>query len=155
MNQITAEKPVVTEEYLSFRVAGDSFCVGIMSVREIRSWTKATPLPHAPDYLRGVINLRGTVLPVVDLAIRLNMTSAKDNPRRVVIVVETGGILSGLLVDAVSDILELSTDQFQASPDIRSHGTDDFLTSLAVVDDQMIRVLNLEKVAQNDEATTI
>lgn len=153
MDSIPAGDPIAINEYLSFRVVGHSFCVDIMSVREIRSWTKATPLPHAPEYLRGVINLRGTVLPVIDLAMRLGMETTEDSPRRVVVIVQTTHSQYGLLVDAVSDILELSEDQFQASPDVNANGTGNYLKSLAVVEDQMIRMLDLEKVTQSDEVS--
>jgi purine-binding chemotaxis protein CheW len=87
-----------------------------MSVREIRGWTRATPLPHAPDFVRGVINLRGTVLPVVDLSVRLGMAPVMGDARNVIIVVQMGAQTAGLLVDAVSDILNLPRTDLQPPP---------------------------------------
>ena len=125
-----------------------------MSVREIRGWTRTTPMPHAPDYMRGVINLRGTVLPVMDLARRLNLPSQETNERNVIIVVKLNGTLTGLLVDAVSDIVAITEDDLQPPPDISSDPQMSVVRSLTVIDDQMIRVLDLTAVVpvSSDEA---
>lgn len=103
-------------ELLTFRVADQEYSLDIMSVREIRGWTRTTPMPHAPDYMRGVINLRGTVLPVMDLARRLHLPSQETNDRNVIIVVNLNGTLTGLLVDAVSDIVAITEDDLQPPP---------------------------------------
>ncbi|WP_010141369.1 chemotaxis protein CheW [Oceanicola sp. S124] len=133
-------------ELLTFRVADQEYSLDIMSVREIRGWTRTTPMPHAPDYMRGVINLRGTVLPVMDLARRLNLPSQETNERNVIIVVKLGGTLTGLLVDAVSDIVAITEDDLQPPPDISSDPQMSVVRSLTVIDDQMIRVLDLAAV---------
>ena len=87
-------------EYLSFRIGDSEYSVEIMSVREIRGWTRTTSLPHAPHFVRGVINLRGTVLPVVDLALRLGLDASEPEERNVIIVVDVGTRVMGLRVDA-------------------------------------------------------
>src|SRR5215475_15482288 len=92
-------------ELISFRIGAQEFCVDIMAVREIRGWTQATPLPQAPNYVCGVINLRGAVLPIVDLSARLGLGVTQPDVRNVIIVVRIGPRLVGLLVDAVSEIL--------------------------------------------------
>ena len=89
-------------ELIAFRIEDQEYSVDIMSVREIRGWTAATPLPQSPDYVRGVINLRGTVLPIVDLSARLGLGTVEPTPRHVIIVVHIGKRIVGLLVDAVS-----------------------------------------------------
>ncbi|PJE25887.1 purine-binding chemotaxis protein CheW [Pseudooceanicola antarcticus] len=141
-------------ELLTFRVADQEYSLDIMSVREIRGWTRTTPMPHAPDYMRGVINLRGTVLPVMDLARRLNLPSQETNERNVIIVVKLSGTLTGLLVDAVSDIVAITEDDLQPPPDISSDPQMSVVRSLTVIDDQMIRVLDLAAVVpvSSDEA---
>ncbi|MBR9762938.1 MAG: chemotaxis protein CheW [Rhodobacteraceae bacterium] len=141
-------------ELLTFRVADQEYSLDIMSVREIRGWTRTTPMPHAPDYMRGVINLRGTVLPVMDLARRLNLPSQETNERNVIIVVKLAGTLTGLLVDAVSDIVAITEDDLQPPPDISSDPQMSVVRSLTVIDDQMIRVLDLAAVVpvSSDEA---
>jgi purine-binding chemotaxis protein CheW len=88
-------------EFIAFRIGVQEFCIDIMSVREIRGWTPATALPHAPPYVRGVINLRGSVLPIVDLAERLGFPPTDASARQVIIVVQVGAQIVGLLVDAV------------------------------------------------------
>src|SRR5208337_1829190 len=92
-------------ELIAFRVGRQEFCINVMMVREIRGWTAATSLPRSPRYVRGVINLRGAVLPIVDLAIRLGLPANEPTARNVIIVVQIGQQQVGLLVDAVSDIL--------------------------------------------------
>jgi len=133
-------------DYLSFRVGEQDFCLDINSVREIRSGSPVTPLPHAPDYMRGVINLRGTVLPIMDLACRLGMAHAPDDPRSVIIVVEgsTGPI--GLLVRAVSDILSISMSDLRPLPAQADQSGIAFLQSLALLERGVIKLLNLEAV---------
>ncbi|QPM89585.1 chemotaxis protein CheW [Pseudooceanicola algae] len=141
-------------ELLTFRVADQEYSLDIMSVREIRGWTRTTPMPHAPDFMRGVINLRGTVLPVMDLARRLNLASQETNDRNVIIVVKLQGTLTGLLVDAVSDIVAITEDDLQIPPDISSEPHMSVVRALTVIDDRMIRVLDLAAVVPttSDEA---
>src|SRR4051794_27772643 len=105
-------------ELISFRVGSQEFCVDIMDVREIRGWTLATPLPHSPDFVRGVINLRGAVLPIVDLSARLGLGITETTARSVIIVTRMGERTVGLLVDAVSDILTATQDVIQPTPDV-------------------------------------
>lgn len=133
-------------EYLSFRIGENEYSVEIMSVREIRGWTRTTSLPHAPSFMRGVINLRGTVLPVVDLALRLGLDATEPEDRNVIIVVDVGSRSMGLRVDAVSDILSFSEDQMQPPPDIAASQGARFVKSLTIHDDRMIRILDLEHV---------
>ena len=100
-------------ELLAFRLGDQEYCVDIMSVREIRGWTRATPLPFAPGHVKGVINLRGTILPVIDLAVRLGMAPVAGDDRNVIIVVAVNGHTVGLLVDAGltdHDLLAALTD---------------------------------------------
>jgi purine-binding chemotaxis protein CheW len=133
-------------ELLSFRIADQEYSVDIMSVREIRSWTRATSLPHAPDYVRGVINLRGSVLPVVDLALRLGIHSGEPHERSVIIVVDMEGRTVGLRVDAVSDILSIPSGELQTPPELLSDQSEGFIRALTIVEGRMIRVLDVRRV---------
>lgn len=133
-------------ELLTFRVAEQEYSLDIMSVREIRGWTRTTPMPHAPDYMRGVINLRGTVLPVMDLARRLNLPSRETTDRNVIIVVKINGTLTGLLVDAVSDIVAMTEDDLQPPPELSTDPHMAVVRALTVIDDRMIRVLDLSAI---------
>ena len=136
-------------EYLSFRIGESEYSVDIMSVREIRGWTRTTSLPHAPPFVRGVINLRGTVLPVVDLALRLGLDASEPEDRNVIIVVDVASRVMGLRVDAVSDILSFSPDQLQPPPDMTSKSR--FVRALTILDDRMVRLLDLEAVLPSSE----
>jgi len=131
-------------ELLSFRIGDQEYSVDIMSVREIRGWTNATPLPHSEPSIRGVINLRGTVLPIVDLALRLGLESIGLNERSVIIVVQIGGRSLGLLVDAVSDILSIRRSELQAPPDTQSTDNPAFVHALTIIEGRMLRILDLD-----------
>lgn len=139
-------------ELLSFYVGDHEYSVDIMSVREIRGWTRTTSLPHSPHFVRGVINLRGTVLPVVDLALRLGLEAQEPHDRNVVVVVDLDGRTLGLRVDAVSDILSIPLTAMQSPPQISADNAESFLRALTIVDERMVRVLDLEAVMpSNDE----
>lgn len=135
-----------TREFVSFRIGDQEYCVDIMSVREIRGWTPATAVPHAPNYVRGVINLRGAVLPIVDLASRLGLEPPKPTQRHVIIVTQVGEQIIGLLVDAVSDILTITDQKLQPTPDVASDIAKSFVKGLLTVDDRMIRYIALESI---------
>ena len=138
-------------ELISFRVGEQRYCVDIMDVREIRGWTPATPLPHAPEFMRGVINLRGAVLPIIDLAARFRLEPSTPTSRHVVIVVEIDGKMVGLLVDAVCDILATTTAQMQATPDMMGQDVQDFVEGLLTVEDRMIGLVRLSAIMPNLE----
>ena len=146
MTEDTKQSASASIELLSFRVVGQDYSVDIMSVREIRGSAKATSLPHAPAFVKGVINLRGTVLPIVDLAARLGLETEGNNDRNVIIVVDLGGRTAGLMVDAVSDILAIPHDELQAPPEMSIDDARNFVSALTVVDNRMIRVLDLNAV---------
>lgn len=142
-------------ELLTFRLSEQEYSLDIMCVREIRGWTRATPLPHAPAFVKGVINLRGTVLPVMDLAQRLGLPVQQHSERNVIIVVNHEDTLTGLLVDAVSDILALTEADLQPPPEGATTGGMNVIKALTLIDDRMIRVLDLSHVVttmQSDAA---
>jgi purine-binding chemotaxis protein CheW len=143
-NDLTANS--ANNEFVAFRVGAQEFCVDIMGVREIRGWTPATPLPHAPPYVRGVINLRGAVLPIVDLSMRFGLGPTEPTPRSVIIVVHIHQQVVGLLVDAVSDILTSSEASMQPTPDIASDMAKTFVKGVYAVDNRMISIVTLDSV---------
>jgi len=141
--QIIELEPV---ELLTFKLSDQEYSLDIMCVREIRGWTNATPMPHAPSFMRGVINLRGTVLPVMDLAERLGLPARAHSDRNVIIVVKHGEAMTGLLVDAVSDIIALKHSDLQPPPDAAIHGAPAIIKSITLIEDRMIRVLDLANI---------
>ncbi|HXQ16339.1 MAG TPA: chemotaxis protein CheW [Caulobacteraceae bacterium] len=138
-------------ELISFRVGAQEFCVDIMAVREIRGWTAATALPQSPSYVRGVINLRGAVLPIVDLAARLGFASAETTARHVIIVAQIGAQQVGLLVDAVSDILTVTDAMVQPTPEVASDTAKAFVRGLIALEGRMISLIGLDHVLPDDE----
>ena len=106
-------------ELLSIRLNGQEFAISIMAIREIRGWVASTNLPHAPSYILGMINLRGTVLVVIDLAQRLGLGGQDPIPASVVVVVEANNRVVGLLVDEVCDIITVTDAMRQDTPTIR------------------------------------
>lgn len=145
-NPIENETDTDVSELIAFRIAEQDFCFNIMAVREIRGWTPATVIPHSPDYVRGVINLRGAVVPIVDLAARLHLEVPEPTSRNVIIITQFAGPVVGLLVDAVSDILSVSVDEIQPTPDVASDTTTGFVAGIITRDDRMIRMIDLEGI---------
>ncbi len=139
-------KTNAAREYITFRIGDQYFCIDIMSVREIRGWTPATTLPRAPGYVRGVINLRGVVLPILDLADRLGFPATEPTARHVIIVAQTGKHVVGLLVDAVSDIINMPADKVQPTPDVGSDAARAFVLGVMAIEDRMISLIALESV---------
>jgi purine-binding chemotaxis protein CheW len=133
-------------ELMAFRIGSQEFCVDIVSVREIRGWTPATALPHSPDFVRGVINLRGVVLPIVDLAARLGLARVEPTSRHVIIVAQVGKQIVGLLVDAVSEILTVTADMIQPTPDVASEMAKTFVRGVLAINERMISLIALDEI---------
>jgi purine-binding chemotaxis protein CheW len=139
-------------ELIAFRIGDQEFCVNIMSVREIRGWTPATAMPNSPSYMKGVINLRGAVLPIVDLSLRLGMKPADPTARHVIIVAQMKRKVVGLLVDAVSDILTVSDDSIQPTPEVNSDLERQFARGILAIDKRMICLVELESLFPETES---
>ncbi len=149
---MSEKDPNTTVELLTFQLSDQEYSLDIMCVREIRGWTKTTPLPHAPRHMKGVINLRGTVLPVMDLAERLGLPAQEQTDRNVIVVVKYGDCMTGLLVDAVSDIIALSSGDLQPPPETGAGVSSNVIKALTLLDDRMIRVLDLSEIVATDQS---
>lgn len=141
-----------SRELIAFRIGDQEFCVDIMSVREIRGWTPATPLPHAPSYVMGVINLRGAVLPIIDLSARLGMKDADPSERHVIIVAQVKSRVVGLLVEAVSDILTITDDNIQPVPEVSSELEKQYARGILAIDKRMICMIDLDAFFPEEES---
>ena len=146
-----AHNAIDRRELISFRIGEQEFCVDIMSVREIRCWTPATALPHTPNFVRGVINLRGFVLPIIDLASRFGFPPTEPTAQHVIIVTQIANRTVGLLVDAVSDILTVTDDLVQPTPDIVSDMVETFVRGVFLVDGRMISLVALDDIVPASE----
>lgn len=137
----------MSNQLITFQIGEQYLGVDIMAIREIRAWSPSTLLPHVPDYVRGVINLRGNVLPVIDLAARLGWGLTEPTGRHVIIVVRIAEQLHGLIVDAVNDIVTVNEDAMQAPPSLSTDSASAFLKGLVAVEDRMVMVLSLDNLA--------
>ncbi|SEA75637.1 chemotaxis protein CheW [Rubrimonas cliftonensis] len=146
MTQSKDVSPNMPKELVAFRIGAQEYCIDIMAVREIRGWTPATTLPHAPHFVQGVINLRGAVLPIVDLSSRLGLGEAEPTARHVTIVTQIGEQVMGLLVDAVSDILNITADQLLPTPEVASETTRQFVKGVFALEGRMISLIELDQV---------
>lgn len=132
-------------QFISFRVAGEEFAIDIMAVREIKGWSETTPLPNQPEYLLGILNLRGTIVPIYDLKCRFGMGLTTATRMHVVIIVSVQERTVGLLVDAVSDILTVAANDVRPIPDMdRANSFARFLSGIICVKDEMVVLLSLE-----------
>lgn len=138
-------------ELIAFRVGQQEFCIDIMMVREVRGWTEATELPRTPNYVKGVINLRGAVLPIIDLALCLGMPGAAPTARNVIIVVQISNRQIGVLVDAVSDILTADKSLIQPMNDVTSGLIKNFVRGLLTMEGRMISLITLSHILQVEE----
>ena len=143
---MTSNQKIPPRELVTFLIGRHEFCVDIMAVREIRGWTPATSLPHSPDYVRGVINLRGAVLSIIDLATRLGLPAQEPTARHVIIVVEVCGQLTGLLVDAVTGILSLEGHTILPPPAAAALGSESAVEGVLAIEDRMLSLIQLENV---------
>lgn len=140
-------------QYLTFKLHQEEYGVEILKVQEIKGFTQVTPVPNTPAYVRGVINLRGTVVPVLDLRARFRMESADYNQFTVIIVVNLHDRIVGLVVDAVSDVLNFRNDDVEPTPDFGSGVDTSFITGLAKVEERLVLLLNLESLVCDIQTT--
>ncbi len=149
MTEVIANK--AQNELVAFKIGEQDFCMDIMSVREIRGWTPATPLPRSPDYMKGVINLRGAVLPIIDFAARMGLPSTEPDERNVIMVAHIGDRLVGLLVDAVSDIIDLKDVAVQTTPDVGSDDVKGFIKGIFSHEGRMVSLIEPDRILPQRE----
>lgn len=146
-------------QFLTFILALEEYGVEILRVQEIRGWSKVTPLPNSPRYLKGVINLRGAIVPIIDLRERFGMDSLEYSSTTVVIVVrvedENNERVLGLVVDAVSEVYTLQNSQCQVPPDMCGELDRKFVKSLASVEEKMIILLDVDAFINAEVAQTL
>jgi len=131
-------------EFLTFRLGAEEYGIDILRVQEIRSYEAPTRIANAPSFIKGVVNLRGVIVPVVDLRIKLNCEKVEYNGFTVVIVLNVRGRVVGAVVDSVSDVLELSPDLIKPAPDMNSTVDTGFITGIASVGERMLILMDIE-----------
>ena len=139
-------------EIVSFHLSDQEFCIDIMAIREIRGWAPVTPMPHTPPYVLGLINLRGAVIPVIDMACRLGMKMTEPSERSAIIVTDIAGKLVGLLVEQVSDMMTIRSEDLQPAPDIIPEEQRSFCRGIVALEKSMVCFLNLDTVIADELA---
>ena len=143
MTEITDWEEDVSIEFVSLVASGQGFCIEITEIREIRRWSPVTPLPFSESAVLGVINLRGAVIPIVDLAAKLGLGATEPTARHVIIVVALRDRTVGLLVDAVSEILTIKGEAIRKAPSTGAGEDTKSIRGLVSVEDQMTRIIDL------------
>jgi len=146
MNTQPESYAVDRAEFVSFVSGGQGYCIEVARVREIRRWSTVTTLPHAPRYFLGVMNLRGAVIPIIDLALRLGLSATAPTPRHVVLVVTAGERTVGLLVDSVAQILKVPRDALRGVPLLPSDASL-LINGMIAFEGAALRILDTDAVA--------
>lgn len=138
------------DQYLTIRLGQQEYGIAILDVQEIRGWTAATAVPNAPDHFRGVINLRGTVVPLIDLRRKFRMAVPDDDRLSVTVVVRVGGRVVGLVVDGVSDVLDIMPDAISPPPDIGDGFEVKSLSGIARSGERLVSILAMSQVVGDE-----
>jgi len=146
-------------QYLTFMLAGEEYGVEILRVQEIKGWDTATPIPNTPEHVLGVLNLRGAVVPIIDLRLRFGLEKIPYGPTTVVIVVkmehENQHRTVGLVVDAVADVYRLESADIQPAPDMGGSINTEFVKGLTTVDDKMVILLAIDHLIDFGDVESI
>jgi len=143
------------EQYLTFIMADEEYGVDILRVQEIRGWDNVTPIPNTPPHIKGVINLRGTIVPIIDLRERFGLEKTDYNATTVVIVLKVISDererIMGIVVDAVSDVYNVGEDEMKPAPDFGNAVSIDFVKGLVTVDEKMLIILSIDEMLSSKE----
>jgi purine-binding chemotaxis protein CheW len=145
-----AAAPAVGGEYLAFRLAAEEYGVDILKVQEIRCYEKVTRIANTPSFIKGVVNLRGTIVPILDMRIRLALGEPEYNEFTVVIILNLSGRMVGIVVDAVSDVLNIASEQIRAAPDVGRELDARYITGLGTIDERLLILMDVEKLIAGD-----
>ena len=149
-----------SQEFLTFVLGGEEYAIDILKVQEIRGYDAVTPIAHAPEFIKGVINLRGAIVPIIDLRIKFGLGKPEYTPFTVVVILNVGSRVVGIVVDAVSDVIEVSENQMHPPPELSRAVDLRYITALAMLAERMLIVVDIEglmlsaDMALIDEAST-
>ncbi|GBG14681.1 purine-binding chemotaxis protein CheW [Novimethylophilus kurashikiensis] len=149
----SADTPI--GEYLTFTLGSEEYGIEILKVQEIRGYDAVTRIANTPDFIKGVINLRGTIVPIVDLRVKFNLGTVEYNEFTVVIILNLGGRTVGIVVDGVSDVITLLTSQVRGVPDLVASIDTQYLTGLGTVEGRMLILVDIERLMSSQEMALI
>ncbi|WP_288882738.1 chemotaxis protein CheW [uncultured Kosakonia sp.] len=139
------------QEFLVFTLGDEEYGIDILKVQEIRGYDQVTRIANTPDFIKGVTNLRGVIVPIVDLRVKFSQGEVEYNENTVVIVLNLGQRVVGIVVDGVSDVLSLAADQIRPAPEFAVTLSTEYLTGLGALGDRMLILVNIEKLLNSDE----
>lgn len=159
-NIVGADLDGNTEQFLTFILSDEEYGVDILRVQEIKGWDAVTKVPNTPDYVRGVINLRGTIVPIIDLRTRFSMEQREYGPTTVVIVLkvmssDNDSRIMGIVVDGVSDVYNVKKEEISAAPDFGEGVDSSFVKGLATVEEKMVIILDIDYMLNSNELASL
>lgn len=142
-------------EFLTFRLGEEEYGIEILKVQEIRGYDAVTTIANAPSFIKGVINLRGVIVPIVDLRIKFGVGQADYNQFTVVIVLNVGSRVVGIVVDSVSDVMTLTSEQIKPAPEFSSSFDTRYLTGIGAMDDRMLILVDIERLMLSSDMALV
>ncbi|GJL53238.1 MAG: chemotaxis protein CheW [Nitrospirales bacterium] len=144
-----------SQQYLTFDLAEEHYGVDILKVQEIKGYTAVTKIPNTPDYVKGVLNLRGTIVPIVDLRLKFGMEPTEPTAFTVIVVVNVRDRVMGFLVDAVSDVLELASKDIQPPPELGHKADITFVSGIGNANDRLVTLLDIDRVMADTDVEAV
>jgi purine-binding chemotaxis protein CheW len=150
-SQASNAKDGIGREFLAFTLGSEEYGIDILKVQEIRGYEAVTRIANAPEFIKGVINLRGIIIPVVDMRIKFNLGTPTYDQFTVVIILNIGGRIMGMVVDSVSDVTTLTSEQIKPAPEMGTAFNSDYLTGLGTIDERMLILIDIDKLMSSGE----
>jgi len=143
-------------EFLTFKLGSEEYGIEILKVQEIRGYEQVTRIANAPEFIKGVVNLRGTIVPIVDMRIKFNLGEANYDQFTVVIILNVASRVVGMVVDSVSDVIQLAAEQIRAAPDFSASTFDtQYITGLGALDERMLILVDIEKLMSDSDMALV
>ena len=149
------QKTVEKQEFLAFTLGREEYCIDILKVQEIRGYETVTPIPNTPAFMKGVVNLRGLIVPIIDLRIKLQLEMVTYDQFTVVIILSICGRIVGVVVDSVSDVIALAADEIKEAPQLGAAIKTDYINGLVTLDERMLIIIDIEKLATMEEIVSL
>jgi purine-binding chemotaxis protein CheW len=143
------------QEFLTFTLGSEEYGIEILKVQEIRSYEQVTKIANSPDFIKGVVNLRGTIVPIVDMRIKFNLGNADYTEFTVVIILNIAGRVVGMVVDSVSDVIALTHEQIRPAPDFSSTLDVAYITGLGTVEKRMLILVDIERLMSGSDMALV
>jgi purine-binding chemotaxis protein CheW len=152
---VGSDEGIYTQEFLTFTLGPEEYAIDILKVQEIRGYEQPTSIANAPAFIKGVINLRGIIVPIVDMRIKFGVGKADYTPFTVVIILSIGGRVVGMVVDGVSDVISLRSDQIRPAPEFASTVDTRYIRGLGTLGERMLIVVDIEKLMLSSEMALV